>query len=531
MDTPSVSSNFSLTLKDLVDHLSAKPLYNVAPDNAGTDSQSCTPGADNKDLTSTDQTVTHIAYRSSDVAPGSVFCCIPGLKRDGHEFAADAAQRGATALLVSHDIEKPQNGCPVYQVQDPRKAMAEAAASLYQHPSDQLSLVGVTGTNGKTTTVTLTAWIARQAGLISGTVGTLGAYFNGTFVPTDNTTPESVDYQALLAHGLEVGCDLIACEVSSHALALERVWSTSFEVVAFTNLTQDHLDYHTDMEDYYQAKRKLFIDYTAKTRVICVDDEWGARLADECKERGLNTLTVASKPDLNADIQLITSKLSAAGTHLVCQTTTGNQTETFDLDVPLIGSFNMQNILVAYGIGRALNLDHDVLARALKAAPQVPGRLERVGADSNVAVYVDYAHTPDALEKAMEAVKETQPNRLITVFGCGGDRDNTKRAPMGKAAAACDIAVCTSDNPRTEDPLRIIDMIKAGLLPEADKTGARVIIEPDRVEAIYAAIQCAEPGDAVLIAGKGHEDYQIIGTQKFHLDDRETAAQALQELK
>lgn len=467
-----------------------------------------------------------IAYRSNDILPGYIFCCIPGLKSDGHDYAQDALNRGAIALLVCKQLELNANQ---YLVENPRKAMAELASYFYREPSKQLKLIGITGTNGKTTGATLASWIAQKAGLNCGSIGTLGAYLRGSFIPTDNTTPESVDYQALLHKALEMGCDCVSCEVSSHALSLERVWSTQFELVVFSNLTQDHLDYHRDMEDYFRAKARLFLEYSSKLRIICIDDPWGKRLLNLCKRQGLPCLSVSSDPQTTdqqaADIQLLQLQHHMNGSRLSLATPQG----PISFDVPFIGSFNAQNICLAFGVGIGLGLSQALIAEALSQAPQVPGRLERVGQDYDVSVYVDYAHTPDALEKAMQAVRETGCKRLIVVFGCGGDRDNSKRAPMGKIAAQADIAICTSDNPRTENPLAIIDMIKEGLIPVCEARGSQYEIEPDRIKAVFRAIELAQSGDAVLIAGKGHEDYQIIGTVKHHMDDREIASDALVE--
>ncbi len=481
---------------------------------------------------SDDELVSQICYRSSDVDTSSVFCCIPGLKRDGHEFAEDACQRGALALIVDHPLDL---DIDQYLVTEPRKAMASSALELYGRPSEQLKLVGITGTNGKTTTCTLSAWIAQKCGLISGTIGTLGAQFNGNFIATDNTTPESVDYQKLLAQGLENGCQMISCEVSSHALALDRVWGSQYEVAAYTNLSQDHLDYHSDMQDYFEAKAKLFWDYAVKERVICVDDSWGQQLLRSCKSYGLKCLSVASSLRSAQEFEASSGYLPSIYPKSIQYDSLGTSLRLvyplgeIELKVPLIGSFNVQNVCVSFGIALCLGLDAQDIAEALACSPQVPGRLERVGQDYDIAVYVDYAHTPDALEKAMAAVRETKPKRLLLVFGCGGDRDNTKRAPMGEIAAQADIALCTSDNPRTEDPLSIIHMIEEGLIPACEQRKTSYEIEPDRIKAIFRAVELAQSGDAVLIAGKGHEDYQIIGTVKHHMDDREIASDALVE--
>lgn len=406
-------------------------------------------------------------------------------------------------------------------VSDGRKAMAKAAELFYDFPYKKMYMIALTGTNGKTTGVSLASHIARVMGKRSASIGTLGAKFEEDSIQTHNTTPESIDVQYLLHEAVLRNTEVLAMETSSHALALDRCYGISFDIAAFTNLTAEHLDFHKDMQDYFEAKAKLFWEYDVKKRVICIDDEWGQKLADGCRDCQLEYISVGRSD--TADIHPNTVELSPHGTHLELESPHG----VISLHVPLIGSFNVQNTLVAAGIAYQMGLSNDEIAHALEHTSQVPGRLERVGKEYKEAVFVDYAHTADALEKAMQAVKETGPKRLIVVFGCGGDRDKTKRAPMGSVAAHADIAICTSDNPRTEDPLQIIEEIKPGLETEAQLTGAEVHYEVDRKKAIFKAVELAKPGDAVLIAGKGHEDYQILGTQTIHLDDREEAARAL----
>ncbi|MDO5044234.1 MAG: UDP-N-acetylmuramoyl-L-alanyl-D-glutamate--2,6-diaminopimelate ligase [Coriobacteriia bacterium] len=466
--------------------------------------------------------ISSVAYRSDEVTEDGIFFAIVGLKSDGHDYAQDAAQRGAAALITSHEID--DFGVDVYQVKDGRKAMALGGAAFYGYPAQKLQMIGLTGTNGKTTSVTLAAHLAQFQGKKAGTLGTLGARFGSVIVETANTTPESIDIQALLARAVEDELESVAMEVSSHALALDRSYGIPFDIVAFTNLTPEHLDYHKDMQDYFESKAKLFWDYEVAHRVICIDDEWGEKLALGCKERGLDYITVGRSH--KADVYPQKIELTTHGTNLELH---GLDGETIHIHVPLIGSFNVQNTLVAAGIAHEMGLSSQEVAEALETIPQVPGRLERVGKEYAEAVYVDYAHTQDALEKAMQAVRETEPKRLIVVFGCGGDRDTTKRIPMGKTAAHAEVAVCTSDNPRTEDPQAIIDQISIGLNSEAKLTGAELHYEVDRKKAIELAVKLAQPGDAVLIAGKGHEDYQILGTTKHHLDDREEAFKALEK--
>ena len=468
----------------------------------------------------TTSAITSIEYQSNKCLDGSVFCAIEGFKSDGHKYIADAVAHGAQAVVVTKEVEDP--GVSVLLVKDGRKAMAKAAELFYDFPYKKMKMIALTGTNGKTTGVSLAAHIARVMGHKAATIGTLGAQFEEDSIQTHNTTPESVDIQHLLYEALIRGTEVLAMEASSHALALDRTYGISYDIAAFTNLTSEHLDFHKDMQDYFEAKAKLFWDYDVKNRVICIDDDWGKKLAQGCADRGFSYLSVGRSPE--ADLHPSSIELSPNGTHLELEEPSG----TISLHVPLVGSFNVQNTLVAAGIAYQMGLSSEEIAHALEHTKQVPGRLERVGKEYKQHVFVDYAHTADALEKAMQAVSETGPKRMIVVFGCGGDRDRTKRAPMGKVAAHADIAICTSDNPRTEDPLAIIEEIKLGLEGEAQKTGAVIHYEPDRKQAIALAVKLALPGDAVLIAGKGHEDYQILAHETIHLDDREEAAKALE---
>lgn len=476
-----------------------------------------------------DRPILGVAYRSDQVRPGDAFCCIVGLKADGHAFAQDAVDRGATVLVVERMLEvKGENDVTFILVNDTRKAMAHLAAHFYRMPTQDLSLVGITGTNGKTTTAHLVEHIASTLGKTTGMIGTVGIDIAGKALPADHTTPESCDLQHIFAQMRDAGCEVVAMEVSSHALDLDRVWDSTFAVTAFTNLTQDHLDYHKTFEAYFAAKRRLFsADYPAK-RVINIDSTWGERLVADALEQGNEVITTGFAE--NADIHPIEIAYDACRTRIVL----GVRGEAIAFEYPLVGKFNVENVMTAFGI--ALELDfapHDI-ARALSDVPPVPGRIEHVmlgpgeGSDRarQIAVYVDYAHTPDAIEKALASVKQLTKGKTIVVFGCGGDRDATKRPLMGKAALAADFAVVTSDNPRTESPDAIIADIVAGM----QEYGERFSVEPDRKRAIEHALSLAHPGDSVLIAGKGHEDYQIIGTTKHPFDDRSVARQALKEL-
>lgn len=476
-----------------------------------------------------DRPILGVAYRSDQVKPGDAFCCIVGLKADGHAFAQDAVDRGATVLVVERMLEvKGDNDVTFILVNDTRKAMAHLAAHFYRMPTQDLSLVGITGTNGKTTTAHLVEHIASTLGKTTGMIGTVGIDIAGKALPADHTTPESCDLQHIFAEMRDAGCDVVAMEVSSHALDLDRVWDSTFAVTAFTNLTQDHLDYHKTFEAYFAAKRRLFsADYPAK-RVINIDSTWGERLVADALEQGDEVITTGFAE--NADIHPIEIAYDVARTRIVL----GVRGEAIAFEYPLVGKFNVENVMTAFGIALELGFAPHDIARALSDVPPVPGRIEHVmlgpgeGSDRarQIAVYVDYAHTPDAIEKALASVKQLTKGKTIVVFGCGGDRDATKRPLMGKAALAADFAVVTSDNPRTESPDAIVEDIVVGM----QECGERFSVEPDRKRAIEHALSLAHPGDSVLIAGKGHEDYQIIGTTKHPFDDREVARQALKEL-
>ncbi|MEF2846441.1 MAG: UDP-N-acetylmuramoyl-L-alanyl-D-glutamate--2,6-diaminopimelate ligase [Eggerthellaceae bacterium] len=481
-------------------------------------------GIDCTIIGSSEEPVSGIAYRSDAVQPGDAFCCIVGLKVDGHSFAQDAIDRGARVLIVERPLYL-ANAEDVTEVvvKDSRKAMARLAARFYDNPSESLQLVGITGTNGKTTTTYLVNHIAQVLGNRTGLIGTVGIEMAGKHYPSAHTTPESPDMQKLFAEMRDEGCSVVAMEVSSHALALNRTWATKFEVTAFTNLTQDHLDYHKTFESYFEAKARLFSkNYPAK-RVINIDSPWGEELLKRTSANEDSIVTTGFTKA--AQIHPIEINYSATKTDVVLSVR-GMRCE---VTYPLVGRFNVENVMTAFGIGLQLGYPAGAIINALKDAPAVPGRLQRVNTehDGGVSVYVDYAHTPDALSKAISSVSalETQA-RTIVVFGCGGDRDAGKRPIMGRAALAADYAIVTSDNPRTEDPNAIIDDIVAAMKDDQH----RFEVVPDRRQAIHRAIELAHPGDAILIAGKGHEDYQIIGTEKHHFDDREVAAEELEKV-
>jgi len=461
-----------------------------------------------------------LAYSSRNVQPGDAFFCIVGFKVDGHSFAQDAIDRGAKVIVAERKVYL-ADATDVTEiiVSDTRKAMAHAAARFYDDPSSSFGLAGITGTNGKTTTTHLVEQIARGAGKRTGVIGTVGVRVGSQDFKAEHTTPESPPLQRTLAQMRDAHTDVVAMEVSSHALDLLRTWKTTFAVTAFTNLTQDHLDYHRTFEAYFEAKAKLFSkDYPAR-RVICIDDKWGKELLRRCNSNDDSVISTGFDP--TAQIHPIEVDLGPTSTRAVLDV----RGQRVELTYPLVGKFNVSNVMLAFGIALQLGIPTDIIVRALEEAPQVPGRLERVSAaaDGGVSVFVDYAHTPDALAKALGSVKNITEGRTFVVFGCGGDRDSAKRSIMGKEALQADFAVVTSDNPRNEDPLAIIEDIVQGMGSDP----SAYAVEPDRRAAIALAIAHAQPGDSILVAGKGHEDYQLVGDQVLSFDDRLVAAEEL----
>ena len=478
-------------------------------------------GIDCTVLGNPDDEVTGIAYRSDKVQPGNAFFCIVGLKSDGHSFAQDAIDHGAKVIVCERKVYLADaTDVTEVVVSDTRKAMAQVAANYYDNPSQAFSLVGITGTNGKTTTTYLVEHIAKRCGKRTGVIGTVGIVVDGKKEHAEHTTPESPDLQATFAKMRDAHVDTVAMEVSSHALDLLRTWGTTFAVTAFTNLTQDHLDYHHTFEAYFEAKARLFSkEYPAK-RVVSIDDKWGKELLRRCSAADENVISVGW--DQTAQIHPV--NVDYEPTHTSVELDVRGSRVKFDY--PLVGRFNVSNVMTAFAIGMQLGFSQAGIVAALEEAPQVPGRLERVSADHNggVSVFVDYAHTPDALQKAMASIQNITKGRTIVVFGCGGDRDATKRSIMGRIALGADYAVVTSDNPRTEDPLAIINDIVSGMGEGTD----HFEIEPDRRLAIAAAMKHAQPGDSILIAGKGHEDYQLVGDKVLSFDDRVVAAEELE---
>jgi UDP-N-acetylmuramoyl-L-alanyl-D-glutamate--2,6-diaminopimelate ligase len=481
-----------------------------------------------------DREVSAIVHDSRKVKPGSLFVAVRGFNSDGHRFIPQAAAQGAVAIVAEAVNRSASAETPQLIVDDSRKAMALLADRFYGHPSGKLRLIGVTGTNGKTTTSYLVKSIIEAAGRTAGLIGTIEYRIGDRVYPAPNTTPESLDLQQLLAEMAAAGATHCVMEVSSHALELGRTLGCTFAAAAFTNLTQDHLDFHASMEAYFEAKLKLFtgLPETAYA-VVNLDD---GRAADIIKATRASVITTgmtdraAIHPKGKIDHGI-------HGLDLTVETPAG----PFPVRSPLVGRHNIYNILTAIGIGTALGIGQEVIVRGIADMKAVPGRMEKVEEGQPYGVVVDYAHTEDALMRLLEAVREIAPNRVITLFGCGGDRDRTKRPRMGAAALqGSDLVIVTSDNPRTEDGLSIIAKIESGMTGGIKRTreqlaamgpGARAgyTVVPDRREAITLAVRIAQPGDVVVLAGKGHEDYQIIGRTKHHFDDREVAREEIRK--
>lgn len=459
-----------------------------------------------------------VTSNSKEVRPGFIFVAVEGESVDGHRFVEDALKQGALLCIGRRplDLHGLESRYFFYPDLIGRRFLSALAASFYGFPSDEMLVVGVTGTSGKTTTTYLLEAILKAAGRRVGVVGTIGNRFEGLDFYSGLTTPGPAELQAMLAEMRAAGCDAIVMEVSSHALKQGRVDDVSFDCAIFTNLSPEHLDFHPSMEDYFQAKRLLFSDRVqhslarGKNPLLVVNalDEWGSRLLLELRECFANEPAVRIKPF--SSVGELHSKIE--GVSGVCD---GVKVESL-----LTGNFNISNIAGAVSAGLGLGFAPSQVALGLKALPGVPGRLERIPNSCGFHVWVDYAHKPDALQKVLETLKAIKgAHRLLLVFGCGGDRDRTKRPKMGQIAVEwCDWVWITSDNPRTEDPIRIIEEICQGA-----RALSNFQVEVDRKRAIELALGEAKTGDLVLIAGKGHEDYQILGTEKIHFDDREVA--------
>jgi len=480
--------------------------------------------------------VTGLSYHTDQVQEGGVFLALKGSRTDGHDFIEQAVARGARAVVVERKLESSANVTTI-QVKHTRLALAKMASRYYGFPSQRLTVIGITGTNGKTTTSYLLESLFAACGHNVGVIGTVNIRQPGQSRTAQITTPESLDLQAILRQMLDSGVTHVIMEVSSHGLDMHRVDGTTFAAAIFTNLSQDHLDYHGTMAEYFQAKSRLFSQLLITTRgsaplaVVNSDDSWGERL---CAQVDGPLLRYGLSSSAQVRPSRVTSDLS--GIAATVETPTGELL----LHSPLLGRVNLYNILAATAVGVGFNVPLPIIRRGLEALARVPGRLERLPCNLGFEVVVDYAHTPDALQKALDALKELPHRRLLCVFGCGGDRDRSKRPLMGRAAAQrADLVIVTSDNPRSEEPKAIMADIEKGIRPlglpllssssPAELAGASgyLMIE-DRARAIEVAIDSASSGDLVYIGGKGHETYQIIGTQRFDFDDRLVAGQALE---
>jgi UDP-N-acetylmuramoyl-L-alanyl-D-glutamate--2,6-diaminopimelate ligase len=457
--------------------------------------------------------IADLAYDTRKVVPGSVFFCVPGERVDGHTFAWEAIESGAVALVVERGLEA---GVPQLVVDDVRAAMAVAADAFFGEPTKELELAGVTGTNGKTTTAFLLHSMLEAAGRRAGLVGTIEWIVGGEHRSAPFTTPEAIDLQRLFREMLSAGDGATAIEASSHGAALRRLDRVRFDALVFTNLTQDHLDLHGTMEEYFQAKRRLFTGPQPPPAAVNVGSEWGRRLADDLSDAHRAPL-VTFGLDEGAEIRPERLEVGARGSRL--------RAAGIEIETSLRGSFNVENVLGAVAAGLLLDLDEDAIAEGVARVDGVPGRFEVVDAGQPFTVVVDYSHTPDSLATALQAARELGEGRVIAVFGAGGDRDRGKRPQMGKVAAElADLAIVTSDNPRSEDALAIIQDVLQG-------TRLDVEIDPDRRSAIHRAVGLAEPGDVVVVAGKGHEQGQDVGGVVHPFDDRVVVREALAALR
>lgn len=462
--------------------------------------------------------ITHVTEDSRRVTLGSLYVAVPGSRYDGYDFVADAVNRGAAAVLGCRPALTSVAGIPHVYYAEPRRAAALVAQALAGFPTTALTVCGITGTNGKTTSSRLAAAVLETAGYTTATFGTLGHFIGARKMAEQFTTPFGEDLATLFLQAKEQGVTHIVMEVSSHALAQDRVAGVHFRVGAFTNLTRDHLDFHGTMEAYRDAKRRLFEMLEAGSWAILNADD--PTTVYFCEATRASVLTYGTTGEVRAE----SIRLEKTGAAFVLVTPNGR----CDVRINLPGLHNVYNALCAAGIATALEVPVDVVAQGLEKVTCVPGRLEPVEAGQPFTVLVDYAHTDDGLRNVLQAVRTLRPHRVITVFGCGGDRDKTKRPKMAEAVAeGSDFAVLTSDNPRTEDPYAILQDAEAGFLQAQWQRDKNYAVIPDRRRAIEYALNYAQPGDVVLIAGKGHETYQIIGREYFPFDDREVAGEIL----
>lgn len=468
---------------------------------------------------SLDLNIQSVNYDSRTVEEGSMFVCIKGFQSDGHKYAQASIEKGASVIVCQDNIKTENKDVTIIKIADTRKALAIIGSNLYDNPSKKMKIIGVTGTNGKTTTALMIKTILEAEGKKVGLIGTIANYIGKEVLETERTTPESLELQKLFSEMVDKGCEYCVMEVSSHSLELDRVYGIEFEAGIFTNLTRDHLDFHKTFENYYKAKYKLF--ERSNIKVINIDDEYGKRVLEDLNNSNatnIYTYSIKSESDFKAYDEVCESK------HIAFKIKLNNKVEDFIVGLP--GEFNIYNSLGA--IAATLNLG--ISLKSIKIGIEdvvVPGRSEMVGKKYNLpyTIILDYAHTPDGLDNILKTARGFTKNRLISVFGCGGDRDRVKRPQMGKIASdLSDIAIVTSDNPRTEDPMFIINEILEGI----EKENYEVI--ENRKDAIKRAIEIAEAGDVIVIAGKGHETYQILNTGKIHFDEREVVDDILKDM-
>ncbi|MCF8010636.1 MAG: UDP-N-acetylmuramoyl-L-alanyl-D-glutamate--2,6-diaminopimelate ligase [Clostridiales bacterium] len=454
-----------------------------------------------------------IAYDSRQVKDGCLFIAVEGFQTDGHIFIKDAVEKGASAVVIQKNVDIPENTSWA-RICNTREGLALISARFYNFPASRLKMIGVTGTNGKTTITHMINAVLKEAGTKTGLIGTIQNMVGQKVLPVQHTTPESADLQKLLNEMAAEDTRAVIMEVSSHALALKRVSGCSFDVGVFTNITQDHLDFHEDMQDYLSAKQKLFA--CSKISVINADSEYAAQIIDSCSNQ-----VITYGIDSSADIIAEDIEITPHGVFFIIK----SDRDSACVHLQMTGKFNVYNALAAFAAGKAEDIDFSVIKNALEKIQGVPGRFQLINRGQDFGIIIDYAHTPDGLQNIFYTAGEFVKGRLITVFGCGGDRDSTKRPVMGKIGAEfSDVLIVTSDNPRTEDPEKIISDVVEGI---KEMGNANYIIITDRRSAINYAVDTAESGDVIIIAGKGHEDYQEINGQRFHFDDHEEVIKAL----
>ena len=476
----------------------------------------------------TDIEIQDVSYDSRTVTAGTLFICLDGARVDGHAYAQKAAEAGAVAIVAQKDIEVAE-GITVIRVTDTRAAMQAIVPSFFDYPSRKLRMIGVTGTNGKTTSTYVLRSILQKAGYRVGVIGTIQIMIEDEIIPINNTTPDVIDLQKILVRMVEANIDYVIMEVSSHALVLNRVAGCDFNVAMFTNLTQDHLDFHKTLEQYALAKADLFARVASpmnckpnRAAVVNLDDEASKTMLAAAK--GVKTITYGINSD--ADVRATDITVTGTGTSFKVTGAYGEH----DLKLRITGIFNVYNVLGTICAALSENIEWNTIIASLESFTSVAGRFELIDGGQSFPIIVDYAHTPDGLENILKTAKEFTKGRIIVVFGCGGDRDRTKRPIMGRIAAELgDVVIATSDNPRTEDPARILDDVEAGILEVLDDNTQYEKIA-DRRAAIERAITMAEADDVVMIAGKGHETYQILNTGTIHFDDREVAREVAKGL-